>query len=109
MEPSFGRRVSGTMTSLVPGVIVHGTGHWVERRPCTARRLAVTEAVGAGAFVIGGSTIALTGASRYLMLPAISLTVVGVGLFVTSFAADVYGSSGAASVAGEPLLRRPRW
>jgi hypothetical protein len=70
--------------------------------------LALTEAVGLGGLLAGGSTIVFTGASRYLMLPAISLTVVGMGLFITSFAADLYGSAGAARVAGEPLRRRPR-
>jgi hypothetical protein len=93
----------------MPGVLVHGTGHWVNGQPCVARRIAVAEAVGVGGVLAGGSTIVLTGASRYLMLPAISLTIGGFGLFVTSFAADLYGATGAARFAGEPERQRPRW
>lgn len=108
-DTSNARRGVAIAGAVVPGVIVHGTGHWLADKPCTARRIAAAEAVGLGGVIVGGSTIVLTGASRYLMLPAISLTVAGTALFFTSFAADVYGVTGAARYAGDPLLVRPRW
>lgn len=43
------------------------------------------------------------------MAPAITLTVAGFGLFVTSFAADLYGTSGASRIAGDPERERPAW
>lgn len=108
-ESSGLRRGVAVAAAVVPGVVVHGAGHWVNAQPCAARRLAVAEAIGVGGILAGGSTIIFSGASRYLMLPAISLTIAGFGLFVTSFAADIYGASGAAKSAGEPLVWRPRW
>lgn len=103
------RRTAALGAAIVPGVLVHGAGHWVARQPCTARRLAAAELVGFGGIAVGGSTIVFTGASRYLMFPAITLTIGGFGLFVTSMAADLYGVSGAARYAGSPQLTRPRW
>lgn len=108
-ESSAARRTAGVAASVLPGLLVHGTGHWVHGQPCVARRLAIAEAAGVGGILAGGSTIVFTGASRYLMLPAISLTIAGFGLFITSFAADLYGTSGAHRVAGEPERWRPRW
>jgi hypothetical protein len=108
-EPSATRRGVAVAAAIVPGSLVHGAGHWVAGQPCTARRIASAEAIGFAGIVAGGSTIIFTGASRYLMAPAITLTIGGFGLFITSFVADVYGVSGAARYAGEPLRWRPRW
>jgi len=40
----------------------------------------------------GGAVLFLSGASRYLVAPAAAVTILGVGVFGASFAADLYGA-----------------
>jgi hypothetical protein len=89
--PSTGDRALATGAAVVPGVLVHGSGHFVAGESQTARRLLVAEGVGLGMILAGGSVLALTGASRYLAGPAAGIAVGGFSLFLGSFAADVYG------------------
>ena len=91
--------------SVVPGAIVHGAGHYVAGHSQTGGRLLLAEAVGLGLFLGGGTTIALTGASRYVIGPAIATTVMGAGLFLSSWFADIYGTAAEGDGAGEPALR----
>ncbi len=76
--------------SVVPGVLVHGAGSWVDGDDETALRLLEAEAAGLGLILAGGVPIALTGASRYVIGPAAAVSIVGFGLFTVSWAADVY-------------------
>jgi hypothetical protein len=76
----------------VPGLLVHGSGHYALGQPRTARRLLLMEGIGLGLFLSGGLTIVLTGASRYFVAPAASATMLGFGLFSTSYLADIYGT-----------------
>jgi hypothetical protein len=78
--------------AVVPGLIVHGSGHYALGQPRTARRLLLMEGIGLGLFLTGGLTIVLTGASRYFVAPAASATMLGFGLFSTSYLADIYGT-----------------
>lgn len=91
----------------MPGLLVHGAGHGVAGDPCTARKLLTLEAVGLGGALTGGTVIVLTGASRKLITAAVATTGVGMGLFLLSAAADLYGAAGGASVAAEPLRNPP--
>jgi hypothetical protein len=77
---------------VVPGVFVHGAGHYALGQPRTAQRLLLAEGIGVGMTLGGVATIFFTGASRYLIGPAAAITGVGVGLLATSFAADLYGT-----------------
>lgn len=76
--------------TVVPGVLVHGAGSWVDGDDETALRLLEAEAAGLGLILAGGVPIALTGASRYIVGPAAAVSIVGFGLFTVSWAADVY-------------------
>jgi hypothetical protein len=78
--------------AAVPGVLVHGSGHFALGEARTARRLLLMEGIGLGLFLGGGVTIVATGASRYLVAPAAATTMLGFGLFSTSYLADIYGS-----------------
>ncbi len=80
-----------TGLAIFPGAIVHGTGHFVAGRSQTGRRLLLTEGVGLGMVLLGGGTLALTGAARDWVAPAAAVTIAGAGLFGLSFMADVWG------------------
>ncbi|HYP90242.1 MAG TPA: hypothetical protein VEQ59_18855 [Polyangiaceae bacterium] len=98
-------RALPTAAAIVPGVVVHGAGHYALGEPETARQLLLMEGVGLGLFVTGGLTLWLSGASRYLVAPAATATIAGFGLFSTSYFADIYGT---ASRDGDAALSRYR-
>ena len=79
--------------AALPGLVVHGSGHFAAGEAATARRLLLMQGIGLGVFLTGGVTLALTGASRYLVAPAAGATILGFGLFSTSYLADIYGSA----------------
>ncbi|MCA9641975.1 MAG: hypothetical protein H6718_18265 [Polyangiaceae bacterium] len=80
-----------TGLAIFPGAIVHGTGHFVAGRSETGRRLLLTEGIGLGLVLLGGGTLALTGAARDWVGPAAAVTIGGAGLVGLSFLADVWG------------------
>jgi hypothetical protein len=86
------RRALAAGAAVIPGAVVHGTGHYVLGQTRTGNRLLLAEGVGLGMFLGGGATVFATGASRYVVGPAAALTVIGFGVFATSFFADVYGT-----------------
>jgi hypothetical protein len=94
-----------TATAVVPGAVVHGTGHFVAGDPDTGYALLAAEGIGLALVLAGGSVFFLSGASRYLVAPAAAVTVLGFGLFGFSFAADIYGTASADGGAAE---RTPR-
>jgi hypothetical protein len=90
-EPTASRALPAA-AAIVPGVIVHGAGHYALGQAATGRHLLLMEGLGLGLFLGGGLTIVFTGASRYFTAPAASATMLGFGLFSTSYLADIYGS-----------------
>ena len=78
--------------AVVPGVLVHGMGHYVAGESTTGHRLLIAEGAGFGLVLGGGAVLVATGASRYFTGPAAATVIVGMGLFGTSFIADLYGS-----------------
>lgn len=91
--------------AAVPGLVVHGSGHFALGEAATARRLLLMEGIGLGLFFAGGLTIVFTGASRYVVGPAATTTMLGFGLFSTSYLADIYGT---VSRDGDAALSRYR-
>ena len=103
-------RTLPTAAAVVPGLVVHGAGHFALGEPQTAKNLLLMEGVGLGLFLTGGLTIVLTGASRYFVAPAASATMLGFGLFSTSYLADIYGSLSSDGDAALSRYRSPsRW
>ncbi|ACY16305.1 hypothetical protein [Haliangium ochraceum] len=93
--------------AVVPGVLVHGTGHRIAGDSATANRLLGVEAAAVGATVLGGVTLGLSGASRKLTLPALTLVVAGTSTILLNWAADIYGAAGGPGIAGAPTLALP--
>lgn len=98
-------RALPTAAAVVPGVVVHGAGHFAMGEAATARRLLLMEGIGLGIFLGGGATLVFTGASRYFVGPAATATIAGFGLFSTAYLADIYGTL---NRDGDAALSRPR-
>jgi hypothetical protein len=107
--PSTGRRALAGATAVVPGVIVHGAGHYAAGESSTGTRLLIAEGVGLALMGGGLVTLAATGASRYIAGPAAATLVLGSGLFLTSYLADVYGSLSPDEKAARRRVRPPPW
>jgi hypothetical protein len=106
-RPSPARRALGAGASVLPGALVHGSGHYVIGETDTAVNLLIAEGVGLGMLLGGGTVLVLTGASRYVVGPAAAVAALGTGLFGTSLAADIYGSVSADGGAADRVPRAP--
>jgi hypothetical protein len=103
----FGRSALATAAAVVPGALVHGTGHLVVGDSKTGLRLLALEGAGLGMLAAGFVPLVMSGASRRLIGPTAALTAAGVGLFAISFLADVYGVVAPAGGVGAPLRVAP--
>lgn len=102
------RKALAIGASLVPGVLVHGAGHWVLCEKDTARTLVYLEAGAAVATVASLAGLALTGASRYTVAPFAVGALGGAGVFSVTWLADVYGAAAPQGGLGSAPERRPR-
>jgi hypothetical protein len=93
--------------AVVPGVLLHGSGHFAGGDRPTAWRLLRAEGLGLGLMVVGVGGLAVTGASRRTIEPFIWTTAAGGGLFATSWLADLYGVLAPPGGTGLPLLVTP--
>jgi hypothetical protein len=91
LTPSTGDRALATGAAIVPGIVVHGAGHYVLGDSSTAGKLLLAEGIGLGMVAAGGAGLFLTGASRYTVGPLAAISMFGVGVFSLALGADVYG------------------
>lgn len=94
--------------SLVPGVVAHGAGHWVACQPETALRILTLEGVAVATTLVSVTALVTTGASRYVVAPLALGALGGVGLFTTSWLADIYGVAAPDGGTGRPRPSTPR-
>lgn len=106
-EPSPGHRALGVGASVLPGVLLHGSGHFVLGQGRTAGRLLALEGLGLGLVLVGGGTLIGSGASRYLVGPAAAVGIMGFGMVATSLLADVIGVAWPIEARGAPQTQRP--
>jgi hypothetical protein len=102
-----GRSALGAAAAVVPGLLVHGSGHLVIGESKTGLRLLALEGAGLGTLAAGFVPGLLSGASRRLIGPALALGATGLGLFAISFLADVYGVVAPAGGVGAPFRVAP--
>jgi hypothetical protein len=93
------------LAAVVPGVVVHGSGHWVAGDRCGAGRQLAIEGVALGVTAAGVIPLVATGASRKVVAYAVPLTIGGVGLFLVSWASDIYGAAGGGARRVAPRTR----
>lgn len=90
-SPAPRRRAAALTAALVPGVLVHGTGHWMLGDKKTARRLRRMEMVGLLLAGLGGAAIGLSGTDENLAMFYVPMLVAGGTTFMGSFLTDVIG------------------
>jgi hypothetical protein len=93
--------------ALVPGMLLHGSGHFAAGDRPTGWRLLGVEALGLGLIAVGIGGLMRTGASPRTVEPFIWMTAAGGGLVATSWLADLYGVLAPTGGAGAPLLVLP--
>jgi hypothetical protein len=78
--------------SVIPGLVLHGSGLWLSGDDETATRLLIAEGIGVGLTAGSLTGLALTGAARDWAGVFASTAILGTGLFGLSFLADLYGT-----------------
>jgi hypothetical protein len=96
------------LAAVVPGVLIHGSGTWLQGRGLTTQRLLLLEAAGVLALLAGGLVVYETGAARDLAGPATLVIAAGAGTSSSSLLASLYATWAPRSGWGEPLRRVPR-
>jgi len=90
-EPRPGSLLAGGV-ALVPGLLIHGSGHFALGERQSACRLLATQGAGLAGVIGGIGLLSAVGASEKLAVLYVPLTVGGLGLFGVSFLADVVGA-----------------
>ncbi len=80
------------IVSIFPGVIIHGSGHFVGNDRETAKDLLLIESISILTLFGAGAIAAYSGASEKTIIPLIPALTGGAGLFLMSWFADIYGS-----------------
>ena len=93
--------------SVVPGVLVHGTGSYLRGDEEAASRLLWLELIGLGASAVSLTGLAVTGAARSTVTPLAAGLVGGVGLFGLSWLADIYHTASPEPGYGTPRTVLP--
>lgn len=93
--------------AVLPGAIVHGSGHFAAGDPATGLTLLAAQGVGVGMLGVGLGTVVASGASRKLVGPAAALIAFGGGLWFLTWLADIYGVSAPDAGTGSPRRELP--
>lgn len=97
------------VAAVFPGIIVHGSGTFLQRRSRTTERLSLLEGAGVLTTFLSGFVLFQTGAARDVVGPTALFAVAGVGTFGLSFLANLYATWAPSAGFGEanrslPLL-----
>lgn len=87
---------------MLPGVLLHGSGTWLQGRTLTSQRLLALEGAGLLATFTSGFVLFQTGAARNVVGPTALLAVAGVTTFGLSFLANLYATWAPPEGFGEP-------
>jgi hypothetical protein len=90
------------IASVVPGVLIHGSGTFLQGRTQTTNRLLLMEGTGVGLTLIGGVALFTTGAARRVVGPAALTAITGVNLFALSLLSSLYASAAPREGLGVP-------
>ncbi|KYF63221.1 hypothetical protein BE11_46970 [Sorangium cellulosum] len=85
------RRALAATGAVIPGLLVHGSGHVLLGEGRTGLSLLALGGAGTGLMIGGLAGAAVTGASRRVIAPVVLTTVTGAGLFGITLLADLYG------------------
>jgi hypothetical protein len=93
--------------SLVPGVMLHGAGHFAIGRRTTAYKLFALEGIGLALLLAGAIPLVVSGASRYLVRTSGVVAAMGAGLLGNSLQADIWGVAMPLDARGMPAETAP--
>jgi len=96
-----------TAAAVVPGIVIHGTGHFVNGCAGLGARLLWLELAGLGLIVTALVPAAILGANDYLVPIQAFLGMSGVALFAGSWLFDIYGSAVPTDARGVGRSRAP--
>ncbi len=96
----------GTAGAVVPGLMLHGSGHWIAGDHSTGYKLMLTQLTGMVMAVGGIAILGVTGADPRFTPPGALIAIYGVGLFWGSWLADLYGVVAPEEGFGKPLTRQ---
>lgn len=82
-----------TFAAFMPGMLVHGSGHFAAGDRKTGNRLLLWSGIGAGLATVGGGALLWTRGNRRVSGFGMPLLVSGIGIFGASWLADIYGSA----------------
>nr|MBA3391729.1 hypothetical protein [Deltaproteobacteria bacterium] len=105
--PTKLRRLAAIGTSIVPGIVLRGAGSYVIGEKPAARRLAITGGIGLGAMLVGGLVVGVSGGSPYTVVPGVPVLLVGAGLYVPTWFADIWVAAGGSRVTPERRAPAP--
>lgn len=106
-KPTGPRRGLSVAASFVPGVLVHGSGHFVAGQTRTGWTLLGAEGLGLGLALASVGGTAVTGATRRFIGPMVLGIVTGGALLMIPALADIYGVLAPKGGTGTPLLVLP--
>ena len=95
------------LAAVVPGLLVHGSGTWLQRRTQTSERLLLMEGTGLLTAVASALLLFETGAARNVVGPLALTSVAGVGTMGLSLLASLYATWAPPAGFGAPRLRLP--
>lgn len=101
------RRALAIVAAIVPGVVARGLGSYLVHEASSARRLALTGAIGTAAMIVGGIPVGVTGGHPLTIVPGVPLVVGGAGLVLSSWLSDVWVAAGGTRTAGAPRVPTP--
>ena len=100
-------RLAAIGASIVPGVVVHGSGSWVLRERRTATRLAIAGWIGLGAMALGGAAVGISGGHETMVAWGVPVMIAGAGLTLPTWFADIWYAAGGPKVRGEAHAASP--
>lgn len=95
------------LAAVVPGLLAHGTGPWLQGRSVTSRRLFWMQGTSVLLLLGGASSIIFTGASKYVVGPGALVAANGVTLFGTSMLSGLYSTFAPQEGWGQATARLP--
>jgi hypothetical protein len=100
--PSTSRRIAAIGAAILPGMLIRGAGSYVLGEERTAKRLFAAGTTGFIAAAAGGLAVGATGASPYFIWPGVPVSLIGAGLYLPAWFADIWVAAGGDRVRGGP-------
>jgi hypothetical protein len=100
------RRAINVGVAVLPGLVVHGAGHFAAGDAETGWKLVGAEIASLGLTTAGVAGLLVTGAADQTVTLFVGLTALGGTSFVYSWLADIYGVATTGDALGRPQIQR---